>query len=238
MPMGIRQPRVLLVEDDDALRDAVTSALSGDGYTVHAEPDGTRIRQVAADFRPDLAALDVRLPQGPSGLSIARLLRDSSSDGHDSPEQLPIIFLTAADTTADRLAGFAAGADDYLVKPFAMAELLARVRALLRRAGKLTSEVWHVGDVVIDEADRTVHRHGTTIELTRTEFDLLVELGRRPDRVLSKTQLLGSVWGFASYDPNLVEVHISALRRKLERHGPRLIHTVRGSGYRLRATGR
>jgi two-component system, OmpR family, response regulator len=234
--MGNRQPRVLLVEDDVALRDAVTSALAGDGYTVHAEPDGTRIREVAADFRPDLATLDVRLPQGPSGLSIARLLRDR--DGHGSDDQLPIIFLTAADTTEDRLAGFAAGADDYLVKPFAMAELLARVRALLRRAGKLTSEVWHVGDLVIDEAHRTAHRHGATIELTRTEFDLLVELGRRPDRVLSKTQLLGSVWGFASYDPNVVEVHVSALRRKLERHGPRLIHTVRGSGYRLRAPGR
>jgi two-component system, OmpR family, response regulator len=236
--MGSRQPRVLLVEDDVALRDAVSSALSGDGYAVHAEPDGTRIRQVAADFRPDLATLDVRLPQGPSGLSIARLLRDRSSDGHSSHDQLPIIFLTAADTTEDRLAGFAAGADDYLVKPFAMAELLARVRALLRRAGKLTSDVWHVGDLVIDEANRTVRRHGTTIEVTRTEFDLLVELGRKPDRVLSKIQLLGSVWGFASYDPNVVEVHVSALRRKLERHGPRLIHTVRGSGYRLRAPGR
>jgi two-component system, OmpR family, response regulator len=238
--MGNRQPRVLLVEDDAALRDAVSSALSGDGYTVHAEPDGTRIRQVAADFRPDLATLDVRLPQGPSGLSIARLLRDGDGDGHGhvSHAQLPIIFLTAADTTADRLAGFAAGADDYLAKPFAMAELLARVRALLRRAGKLTSEVWHVGDLVVDEADRTLHRNGTTIELTRTEFDLLAELGRRPGRVLSKTQLLGSVWGFASHDPNVVEVHVSALRRKLEAHGPRLIHTVRGSGYRLRAPGR
>jgi two-component system, OmpR family, response regulator len=208
------------------MREAVTSALTSDGYAVRCEADGTDVRDVAKAFRPDLAVLDVRLPLGPSGLSIARLLRDD--------DKLPIIFLTAADSTEDRLAGFDAGADDYLVKPFVMAELLARVRALLRRSGRLTSETWQVGDIVVDEATRRVHRNGAAIDLTRTEFDLLVELGRRPDRVLSKTQLLASVWGFDSYDVNVVEVHISALRRKLEEHGPRLVHTVRGAGYRLR----
>jgi two-component system, OmpR family, response regulator len=224
--MAPNKPRVLLVEDDPSLREAVCSALAGEGYEVHAEADGFAIRDATTAFRPDLALLDVRLPRGPSGLSLARLLRD---DG-----ELPILFLTAADSTDDRLAGFDAGADDYLVKPFVMAELLARIRALLRRSGRLHSDAWQVGDIVVDETTRRVHRDGHPIELTRIEFDLLAQLGRRPDQVLSKTHLLSSVWGFATYDLNVVEVHISALRRKLESHGPRVIHTVRGAGYRLR----
>jgi two-component system, OmpR family, response regulator len=219
------EARVLLVEDDPALREAVHSGLSNDGYRVHSEADGTRAIDTAKAFQPALAILDVRFPRGPSGLSLARLLRDKSD--------LPIVFLTAADSTEDRLAGFEAGADDYLVKPFVMAELLARVRALLRRTGALSPEVLQVDDLVINESSRRAERAGAPIELTRTEFDLLLELARKPDRVLSKTQLLASVWGFSSYDVNLVEVYVSAVRRKLEEHGPRLIETVRGSGYRL-----
>ena len=123
---------------------------------------------------------------------------------------------------------------DYLTKPFSVAELNARVRALLRRSGRLASDTWQVGDLVVDEGARLVRRGEVEVDLTRTEFDLLAALGQRRGRTVSKDHLLASVWQFDSYDPNLVEVHVSALRRKLEAHGPRLVHTVRGVGYVLR----
>jgi two-component system OmpR family response regulator len=222
-------PRVLVVEDDDAVREAVAAALRGAGYEVRDEVDGLGIDRAVHAFRPDLAILDVRLATGPSGLSIARRLRRDAD--------IPIVFLTAADSVQDRLAGFDAGADDYLSKPFAVAELMARVKALLRRSGALSSASWQVGDLVVDEEARTAVRSDRTLELTRTEFDLLVALGAKPGRVLSKTQLLSTVWGVEMYDPNLVEVHVSSLRRKLEAEGqPRLVHTVRGAGYVLRVS--
>jgi DNA-binding response OmpR family regulator len=158
---------------------------------------------------------------------MARLLRGSSD--------LPLLFVTAADSVHARLEGFNAGGDDYLVKPFSMAELLARIHALLRRTGRLASDVRQIADLVIDEGARTVMRAGIAVPLTRTEFDLLDALAQRPGQVLSKIQLLTRVWGFEAYGANLVEVHVSALRRKLEAHGPRLLHTVRGTGYVLRA---
>jgi two-component system OmpR family response regulator len=219
-------PRVLVVEDDGLIRSALEVALTGEGYVVQAVPDGTSLLSWLEEFRPDLAVLDVRLPSGPDGYGMARSLRDRST--------LPILFLTAADTVDDRLAGFQAGGDDYLVKPFSMAELLARVRALLRRAGRLTSRSWQVADLLVDDGARSVARGGVSIELTRTEYDLLAMLAQNVGAVLSKTQLLTKVWGFDAYDTNLVEVHMSALRRKLEATGPRLIHTVRGAGYVLR----
>ncbi|MGH9269142.1 MAG: response regulator transcription factor [Acidimicrobiales bacterium] len=221
------KPRVLVVEDDQPIRSAVEVALRAEGYEVRTEPDGTAINDVAATFRPDLAILDVRLPAGPDGYGLARELRRAST--------MPLLFLTAADSLSDRLAGFDAGADDYLVKPFSMAELLARTQALLRRAGRLTSAVWPVGDLVVDEGARTVVRAGQPVELTRTEYELLAVLAQHPGQVLTKVQLLTHVWGFEAYDTNLVEAHTSALRRKLEAHGPRLVHTVRGVGYVLRA---
>jgi DNA-binding response OmpR family regulator len=144
------------------------------------------------------------------------------------------VFVTASDSLEDRLAGFEAGADDYLPKPFALAELLARVAAVLRRAGRLVSPVLAVRDLVIDEQQRVVSRAGTVVPLTSTEFDLLSTLARSPGRIFSKGQLLALIWGFDQFAPNLVEVHVSSLRRKLDTGQVRLIHTERGRGYVLR----
>ncbi len=224
--MPKQKPRVLVVEDDRPIRSSLEVALAREGYEVEACEDAHRISQMAQQFRPDLAILDVHLPGGPDGYTAARVLRSSSD--------IPILFLTAADGIEDRLAGFEAGGDDYLSKPFSMAELLARTRALLRRAGRLSSATQQIGDLVIDDGARTVVRSGAVLELTRTEYDLLSVLAQHPGQVLSKVQLLTQVWGFDAYDTNLVEVHMSSLRRKLEAHGPRLIQTVRGVGYVLR----
>lgn len=208
------------------MREALEVALSREGYEVRAQATGQNLSETLQRFRPDLAILDIRLPSGPDGLSLARRIRVESD--------VPILFLTAAGELDERLAGFNAGGDDYLVKPFSMAELLVRVRALLRRAGRLISASWNLADLVVDEAARMVTRGDTSVELTPTEFDLLCALARNRGQVVPKRRLLTMVWGFDSYDPNLVQVHVSSLRRKLEEHGPRIIHTVHGVGYVLR----
>ena len=218
--------RILVVEDDASIREAVAVALRDEGCQVRAVDDGSSALRAADDFRPDLAIVDVRLPSGPDGLAVARGIREA----HD----LPVVFLTAADGLEDRLAGFAAGADDYVVKPFSVPELLMRLRAILRRTGRLRSAVWQIDDLVVDEGGRVVTRGGVMIELTPTEFELLSTLGRHRGRVLSKPQLLSLVWRYEAYDPNVVEAHVSALRRKLNAHGDELIHTVRSAGYVLR----
>lgn len=218
--------RLLLVEDDTSVREALTVAFEGFGFAVVALVTGEGLDQVVEEFRPDIAILDVMLPTGPDGFELARRIVKLSG--------IPLIFLTAADALQDRLTGFDAGGDDYVVKPFAMAELLARVRALLRRSGRLDSPVIEIRDLLIDDSAKQAFRSGTSLDLTPTEFELLSVLARSPNEVYSKGQLLSQVWGFDAYDPNLVEVHMSALRRKLEAHGPRLVHTVRGRGYVFR----
>lgn len=217
--------RLLLVEDDRSMREGLASALRGRGYAVDAQEDGRAVSGLAAEELPDLALLDVRLPDGPGGIELAGSLRDRG---------VPVVFITAADALEEKLRGFAAGADDYLVKPFAIAELLARIEVSLRRSGHAVAETWQAADLVITDASRRVVRRGTEIELTKTELALLTVLARSPSRTFSKRRLLSLVWGFDEYDDNLVEVHVSALRRKLEVAGRRLIHTERGEGYVFR----
>jgi two-component system, OmpR family, response regulator len=222
---------VLVVEDDDTLRESLVVLLGGADFEVQALSGGLDFDAVVACFRPDLALLDVDLGAGrPSGLALARRLQVTST---------PFIFLTAADGLDDRLSGFELGADDYIIKPFATSELQARIRAVLRRShaaatGEFERTVLAYDDVELDEGARLVTRSGTAIELTRREFDLLLAFLEHPERVLSRSQLLSSVWGFEDYDENVVEVYVSSLRRKLELLGPRLIQTVRGVGYVMR----
>jgi DNA-binding response OmpR family regulator len=216
--------RVVVVEDEYAVREAVVRALRQEGLAVSSFGDYEQPEAILG-AAPDLAVLDVMLPSG-DGLELARRLRA----GRD----LPIVFLTARDGVEDRLAGFGVGADDYLVKPFALEELLARIRAVLRRSGRLGDPL-EAGDLLVDEQAGLATRGGQDLDLTPTELRLLAFFVRHRGFVLSKHQLLTQVWGYDAYDPNVVEVHVSALRRKLEGRGPRILETIRGLGYRLAA---
>lgn len=194
------------------------------GFEVRARADGEAIEQDLVGFRPDLVVLDVLLP-GRDGFELLSLIRRNSAAG--------VVMLTARDGVDDRLRGLGEGADDYVVKPFVLAELVARVTAVLRRTGR-TKPTVEIGDLVVDaEAGMALYR-GERIDLTATEWKLLSHLAAHRDRVRSKTQILAAVWGYDDYAENLVEVNVSTLRRKLEQYGPRVLHTVRGQGYVLR----
>jgi two-component system, OmpR family, response regulator len=216
--------RVLVVEDDPSARDLLVAILEDDGYQVRAVADGRAALETAEGFKPDLALIDGGLP-GIDGKEVLRRLRLTGN--------LPIIFVTAADSAEDIHGGFRMGADDYIVKPFDPEELSWRVRAVLRRSGRAVAERLECGDLLVDEATRSVVRAGTPVNLTATEFKLLGVLARNRTRVVPKGQLLGQVWGYAA-DDHVLDVHMSSLRRKLEAHGPRMIHTIRGAGYVLR----
>ena len=218
------QPRVLIVEDAEAIRLAVQSALQSAGHAVRERADGRQLETDLAEFRPDVVILDVMLP-GRDGFALLEVVRARSDAG--------VVILTARDAVDDRLRGLTAGADDYVIKPFVLPEVVARVNALLRRMGRMQS-VLVIGDLVVDPLAATVRRGSAEITLTATEFKLLCYLAEHRGQVVTKTQILSAVWGFDAYDPNLVEVFVSALRRKLETNGPRLLHTLRGLGYVLR----
>ncbi|MCL2534412.1 MAG: response regulator transcription factor [Nocardiaceae bacterium] len=225
--------RILVVDDDRAVRESLRRSLSFNGYTVDLAVDGVDALEKVATSRPDALVLDVMMPRL-DGLEVCRRLRSTGDD-------LPILVLTARDSVSERVAGLDAGADDYLPKPFALEELLARLRALLRRTAPAAgedSETMQFEDLTLDPVTREVTRGGRSISLTRTEFALLEMLMANPRRVLSRSRILEEVWGYDfPTSGNALEVYVGYLRRKTEADGePRLIHTVRGVGYVLRET--
>jgi two-component system response regulator MprA len=227
------RPRVLVVDDDKAVRESLRRSLEFNGYDVALAGDGAEALAGIATTHPDVVVMDVMMPRL-DGLEATRAMR---SAGHD----VPILVLTARDAVGDRVEGLDAGADDYLTKPFALAELLARLRALLRRVvpeGADGDEVLEFADLTMDVATREVRRGARPIELTRTEFTLLEMFLRRPRRVLERSFILEEVWGYDfPTTANSLEVYVGYLRRKTEAEGePRLIHTVRGVGYVLKST--
>jgi two-component system response regulator MprA len=222
--------RILVVDDDLAVCRSIDRALRLDGYEVITVPSGTQALEAMASDSPDALVLDLQLPDL-DGLAVCRRIR---SDGNDTP----ILMLTARDGIDDRVQGLDAGADDYLVKPFALEELLARLRALLRRRFEGEGGVLRFGELTLDLASREAHRGDRAFVLTRIEFDLLELFLRHPRQVLTREVLLNKVWGF-DFDSgtNSLAVYVGYLRRKTEAGGePRCIHTVRGVGYVLRDT--
>jgi DNA-binding response OmpR family regulator len=222
-------PLVLVADDDEAIRIALERALRLEGFAVEVAADGRAALDLIEEHRPEVIVLDVVMPQL-SGVRVVSRLRERGID-------TPVCILSARDETEDRVAGLEAGADDYVVKPFELEELVARLRALLRRVPSVETELIRVGDLIVDPAQRSVSRAGRPVELTRREFELLEELAGHRGVVMSRQQLLERVWGYDfEVDGNVVDVFVGYLRRKLEAGGePRIIHTVRGVGFVLRA---
>jgi DNA-binding response OmpR family regulator len=228
MPSSDRDPRVLVVEDDEEIAQVLQRSLRLDGYDVRLAADGETALDEASAYHPDLVILDLGLPRL-DGIEVARRLR--------ATDDVPILMLTARDAVESRVEGLDSGADDYLVKPFERQELLARLRALLRRRPPRGSASLVVGDLALNPDTHEVRRSERPVDLTQREFELLEYLMRNERIVVPRQRLLEEVWG---YDPfattNTIEVFVSNLRRKLESGGEtRLLHTIRGAGYVLRA---
>jgi two-component system, OmpR family, response regulator MprA len=221
--------KILIVDDERAVRESLRRALELEGYEIELAEDGAEaLERLEAEPEPDAMVLDVLMPRM-DGLEVSRTVRRNGS-------RLPILMLTARTQVEDRVEGLDAGADDYLTKPFALEELLARVRALLRRTGDGSGETLRFADLVLDPGTREVTRGGGRIELTRTEFSLLELFMLNPRQVLTRSLIFERVWGYDfGFASNSLDVYIGYLRRKTEAGGkPRLIHTVRGVGYALR----
>ena len=231
-------PQVLVVDDEPNIRELVQVALKFHGCSVTTAATGKEALRQADAAQPDLIVLDVMLPDL-DGFEVCRRLRAAGNE-------VPVIFLTARDTSSDTVTGLALGGDDYVTKPFSVEALVARVRAVLRRASRSAhggqpdgdEGVLRAGDLELDEARWTVHRAGVPVELSPTEFRLLAYLLRHQGRVLTRAQLLENVWGWDyAGESQIVETYVSYLRRKLDPLGPPMIHTQRGVGYTLRAAG-
>ena len=222
--------RVLVVDDESTLAELLSMALRYEGWDVHSAGTGHDAVRQARAFDPDVIVLDVMLPDI-DGLEVLRRVRIRAP-------RVPVLFLTARDAVEDRIAGLTAGGDDYVTKPFSLEEVVARLRALLRRVGMTPVDenaVLTVGDLTLDEDSHEVRRGGDLIELTATEFELLRFMVRNPRRVLSKAQILDRVWNYDfGGQANVVELYISYLRKKIDAGRPPMIHTMRGAGYVLK----
>jgi two-component system OmpR family response regulator len=224
--------RVLVVDDEQMLTDLLSMALRMEGWEVRTAGSGFEALQAAREFEPDAMVLDIMMPDL-DGMSVLQRLRHSGDD-------VPVLFLTAKDAVADRIAGLTAGGDDYVTKPFSLEEVVARLRGLMRRAGTASAggpdPILRVGDLTLNEDSHEIERAGESIELTATEFELLRFLMRNQRRVVSKAQILDRVW---NYDfggrSSVVELYISYLRKKIDHGREPLIHTVRGVGYMIKA---
>ncbi|MGN6373212.1 MAG: response regulator transcription factor [Solirubrobacteraceae bacterium] len=223
--------RILVVDDEAPLRDTLTRSFSKEGHAVEAVGSGVEAIERADADHFDVILLDVALGPGPSGHEVCRTLRERRNI-------VPIIMLTALDTEADAVQGLEAGADDYVTKPFGLAELRSRIRAVLRRSGPraMGREVLNVGPISLDRSHREASAYGNPVKLTFSEFELLAQLMSEPGRLFNRQELLRAIWGDSAYrDPRAIDVHIRHLREKIEERPeePRLILTVRGAGYRF-----
>ncbi len=225
-PASARSPRVLVVDDERSIVDFIRLGLQYEGFQVQTAPDGQAALRLISEFRPHVVVLDIMMPKL-DGLAVAEAIRGNKDTG--------VIILSAKDEVQDRIKGLDVGADDYLVKPFDFGELLARIRAVMRRRNPNAGPQLQVQDVVMDDATREVRRDGRVIDLSAREFDLLRLLMMHPNQVLPRDRILDQVWGYNFFgDANNVEVYIRYLRQKLGDEQHQLIQTVRGVGYRIK----